>query len=121
MTTEKQSKKTIQEKPARKKAPSRGGARKNSGRPPGSSNKISGASILEAISNTCGISYEQQLAQNYIRCVQENDKAMVAKYDQMFLGKVVADKTQIDHTSNGETIQAAFAFIATELPDYEKK
>lgn len=121
MTTEKQSKKTIEAKPPRKKAPSRGGARKNSGRPAGTSNKISGVTILASVEKYSGERFEDLLAQGYVESIESGDKPTRLQYEKMFLNKVVADRAEIDHTSGGERIQAAFSFIAAELPDYAKK
>jgi hypothetical protein len=110
MTTEKHSEKT--------KKSSRGGARANAGRRPGSTNKLSGEAILAAVSATLGVPYAEQLSQNYLKCIAENDKAMVAKYDQMFLNKVVADKTEVDLTTAGQAIIPTLVFQPARLPDW---
>jgi hypothetical protein len=36
----------------------------------------------------------------------------------MFLSKVLADKQEVDMTSNGQTIGASFTFPSSELPDW---
>lgn len=113
MSTEKDSKKI--------KRSSRGGARPGAGRPAGSTNKITGEQLIQAISSRCGQDYAQQLAANYVRCLQENDKAMVAKYDQMLLNKVIADKTELDVTTAGQQLVPTLVFQPARLPDWDNE
>ena len=115
----------IQEKPKTKpepryknKAPSRGGVRPNSGRKPGTTNKISAVSILQAVQKECGKPFEQLLAEGYHQTIQDNDMMSRQKYEQMILSKVVADKHEIDHTTLGESLKANFKFEQKELPDW---
>lgn len=96
----------------------RGGARANSGRKPGSVQKLSGAGILAAIA-AVDVPFEQGLAEDYARARAEGDLHIVQRYQQMFLNKVVADKQELDVTSNGQTIGASFNFPTTELPDWQ--
>jgi hypothetical protein len=117
-TTENETKTT--RAPYKKKAPTRGGARAGGGRPKGSGNKISGASIIAAIEKYAGMTYEEQLAQNYAVCVKTDDRAMIAKYDQMFLNKVIGDKAEMDITSGGEQLKAAFSFTPVELSEWKQ-
>lgn len=110
-TTEKQS-----EKP-KVKASGRGGARKNSGRKVGSTQKLSGASILAAIADA-DVPFEIGLAEDYARARAQGDLMVVQRYQQMFLNKVVADKQEVDMTSNGQTMTMGFSFPTTELPEW---
>lgn len=116
--TEKQS-----EKPKRrsytKKASSRGGARAGSGRPKGSTNKITLDSLVQSIDSTVGMSFEQRLALNYKDAIDRQDWLTVKDYDKAFLSKIVADKQEMDITSNGQTIGANFSFPSQELPDWK--
>jgi hypothetical protein len=100
------------------KAPSRGGKREGGGRKPGTTNKISGVSILNAIQKEIGKPFEQLLAEGYHQTIVENDMMSRQKYEQMFLSKVVADKHEIDHTTLGESLKANFNFQNKELPDW---
>ena len=111
-TTEKQS-----EKP-KVKASGRGGARKNSGRKKGSIQKLSGASILDAIANI-DMPFEEGLALDYKRARDEGDLNVIQRYQTMILAKVVADKQELDVTSNGQTLGANFTFPSLELPDWK--
>lgn len=113
-TTEKQSEKS------KVKASGRGGARKNSGRKKGSTQKLSGASILDAIA-TIDMPFEEGLALDYKRAREEGDLNVIQRYQTMILAKVVADKQELDVTSNGQTIGASFSFPTTELPDWSNE
>lgn len=95
----------------------RGGARPNSGRKPGSVQKLSGAGILAAIAQV-DVPFEQGLAEDYARARASGDLHIIQRYQQMFLNKVVADKQEMDITSNGQTIGATFSFPSSELPDW---
>jgi hypothetical protein len=96
--------------------PKIGGVREGAGRPLGSKQKLSGAALLEALEDTLGIPYALQLANNYLNALHE-DRHLVAKYDQLFLNKVIADK--VDITSNGQTLQVpTLNFAPKEIPDY---
>jgi len=102
----------------KKKAPSRGGARKNSGRKAGSTQKISGATILAAIQKECGTPFETLLAEGYHDSIVNHDKQTRLQYEKMFLSKVVADKVEVDHTTLGASLNANFNFPTKELPDW---
>lgn len=117
MVTEKQS-----EKPKRvytKKASTRGGARPNSGRPKGSTNKITLDSLISCLDKETGMSYEERIAKNYQEAIVRKDWMAVKDYDKAFLSKIVADKQAVDVTSNGETMTASFNFMSKELPDWK--
>jgi hypothetical protein len=114
--TEKQS-----EKPKRtykKKASSRGGVRAGSGRPKGSTNKITLDSLVASIDNAVGMSFEERLAMNYKDAIDRSDWQSVKDYDKAFLSKIVADKSEVDMTSNGQTLVMGFNFPTTELPEW---
>jgi hypothetical protein len=93
-----------------------GGVREGAGRPLGSKQKLSGAALLEALEDTLGVPYSVQLANNYLNALA-TDRGLVAKYDQLFLNKVVADK--VDITTNGQALQQpTLNFAPKEIPDY---
>lgn len=101
-----------------KKSSGRGGARPNSGRKPGSLQKLSGQDILAEIAKR-DVPFAVGLAEDYARARQSGDMHVVQRYQQMFLNKVVADKQDIDITSNGHTIGANFTFPTTELDEWK--
>ena len=88
------------------------------GRPKGSSNKLSGASILQAIEAKVGMPFEEALADGYYDAIINNDRALRQKYEQMMLNKVVADKQEIDVTTLGDSLndrKTAFETIISKL------
>lgn len=107
------------EEPTPKKK-GRGGARVNSGRKVGSTNKITAATLLAEISK-CDVPFEQGLAEDYMKARQSGDLQLVQRYQQMFLGKLLAEKTETDITSNGQTVGANFSFPSVELQDWQNE
>ena len=101
------------------KSGKKGGPRPNSGRKAGTTNKISGASILDAVKKQTGKNFEILLAQGYHESILHTDKQTRLQYEKMFLSKVVADKSEIDMTSGGEPIKAIFNFPNVELDDWK--
>ena len=117
MVTEKESKKP--KRTYTKKAPSRGGVRVGSGRPKGSTNKITLDLLVQSLDKEIGMSYEERIAKNYHDAIMRQDWNSVKDYDKAFLSKIVADKVETDITSKGESIGAAFTFPTKELPDWK--
>ena len=98
--------------------PSRGGARAGAGRPKGSTNKITMEGLLADLDQQLGRSYAEQIAINYSAAIGRGDWAGVRDYDRVLLGKVVADKTQVetvDSTDARAAKQAAFAAALAAL------
>lgn len=96
------------------KISSRGGYRPNSGKKKGQVNKLSAYQILDTLEKNLGKPYAEQLAENYVRCMMENDRPMIHAYDKLFLGKVVADKVDLDVALSEDLIEAKqAAFLAT--------
>ena len=98
-----------------------GGKLPGSGRKPGTTNKISGVSILKAVEKTCGEKFENLLAQGYNKSIVENDMQSRLTYEKMILSKVVADKHEIDHTTLGKSLHNNFVFPTQELADWSDK
>lgn len=101
-----------------KKKSGRGGSRPNSGRKPGSVQKLSGQEILNEIAKR-DVPFAVGLAEDYARARLSGDMHIIQRYQQMFLNKVVADKHETDITSNGRTIGASFTFPTQELIDWK--
>jgi len=101
-----------------KKKSGRGGARPNSGRKVGSTIRLSGADILTEIAKR-DVPFAVGLAEDYARARLSGDMHVIQRYQQMFLNKVVADKQELDVTSNGHTIGANFTFPTTELDEWK--
>ena len=104
----------------KKKAPTRGGARKGAGRPKGSTTKISLEELMTSMENVTGMSYSERFATNYMLAVEREDWGLVKEYDKTILPKLVADKQEVDMTSNGETLGVQLVFNSVELPEWKK-
>jgi len=97
--------------------PRPGGVREGAGRPVGSKSKLSAQRLLDAIQTANnGVPYEITLANDFLAARMEDDRHLVAKYHQLILSKVIADK--VDITSNGASIAPVIELTATEIPDY---
>lgn len=97
----------------------KGGAQIGAGRKKGSSNKISATQILSAIKDTIGCSFETQLAMNYQTAISQNDLNVIAKYDQMFVSKLVTEVQTIDVTSGGNQLQgSSLVFVTAPNPGF---
>jgi len=94
-------------KTGKPKISSRGGARPGGGRPRGSTHKLTAAVLLQELSAS-GLPFEKALARNYIEA--QANMELRFKYDQLFLGKLIADQhhVEIDDTATVENRQAAF-------------
>ena len=96
----------------------RGGSRPGAGRPVGTKNKISGQQILDEIEQHLGVPYAQQLVSNYVDTINSNDTNLRFQYDKLILGKVVADKAEIEVTESEDLVEAkrlAFAEAISQL------
>jgi hypothetical protein len=105
----------INHKPIKK---GRGGARIGGGRKKGSTQKLSAVNILAEIARI-DVPFEQGLAEDYKKARDSGDMNVIQRYQQMFINKVIADKTETDITSQGKSISAAFTFPNTELDDWK--
>ena len=96
----------------------RGGARPNSGRKAGSTQKLSAQKILHEIARI-DKPFAIGLAEDYHNARLSGDQHLVVKYQQMILNKVVADKVDVDHTTLGQPLTAVFKFPQQELTDWQ--
>jgi len=97
-------------------APGNGGYRPGSGRKPGSTQKLSGQNILDAVLTlNNGVPYEMILVNDFLAARSEDDRHLVAKYHQLILNKVIADK--VDITSNGQQIAPTILLDYQEIDD----
>ena len=107
-----------------KKKYGHGGARPGAGRPRGSTNKVTMELLLDSLDKSLGRPYHEQLADNYVQAINRDDWSGVRDYDRVFLGKVVADKQEVEVTTNEDTVQAraeAFAQAMAALTAKERK
>lgn len=101
----------------KKKAPTRGGARAGSGRPKGSTNKITPEEMLADFKKTVGMSFHSFISKQIKKAADENNGELVSKYLLGFGKYLIQDIQAVDITSNGETMYSPnFVFTQTELP-----
>lgn len=89
----------------------RGGARPGSGRPKGSTERVTVQSLLAALETVAnGKTYPEQLAEDYMTARLDGDRATTVKYHNLIMNKVAASLTDIvvDETSTVENRQHAF-------------
>lgn len=106
------------------KAPTRGGARAGAGRPKGSTNKITMEGLIASLDSRLGVSYADQIANNYVDAINREDWSGVRDYDKVFLSKVVADKTEVTTVEGSEAVEQraqAFAEALQSLANLGKK
>ena len=103
---------TENEKPKRKKS---------GGRKLGSTSKLSAVKLLDQIQHTCGKPFEELLAEGYMLTILAADMPARQNYEKMILGKVIAEKHEIDHTTLGQAMTNVFNFPTQELPDWQDK
>jgi hypothetical protein len=88
------------------KSPSRGGARPGAGRPKGSTALITAATLLKAIEDKASQPFEELLAEGYYDTIVNNDKKTRLEYERMFLGKVVAEKVEVNVNESEDAVEA---------------
>jgi len=82
----------------------RGGVRPGAGRPKGTSNKIKIEDLIDSIESRSGMSFQDQIASNYVAAIVREDWARVENYDKALLNKIVADKTDITVENVGDDL-----------------
>ena len=96
-------------------SPNYGGVRAGQGRPKGSGNRIRLEDLIASIEKQTGVTYTQQLAQNYTAAITREDWKMVNDYDKAFLNKVVADKTEVEVVESEEVVAGKAQAFAEAL------
>ncbi len=99
----------------RKKAPSRGGARVGSGRPKGSTTKVTIESLMSSIELAAGQNYAEILAQNYVGAISRSDWAGVRDYDRAFMNKMIAERVEVDMNQSEDAVAAKAAAFAQAI------
>lgn len=98
----------------------RGGKRPGAGRKKGAIQKLGGRDLLAAIELVTGKSFANNIAEHYYRAITEQQWSEVKDYEKFIIQKVISDKSEVDITTNGESIKANFAFVPVELPEWKK-
>ena len=89
---------------------SKGGAREGSGRPKGSTTKLTAQSILEEAQGILGKPLVISLLEGYAITIAEDDRRHRVIYEKMLLDKVASQlvDVEVDDTTTVENRQAAF-------------
>lgn len=109
------------EKPKRtyaKKASTRGGSRKNAGRPKGTSNKINPDDLISDFQAQAGMSFEQFVNSRILLASVDNNQELVSRYILGMAKYFIRDVKEVDVTSKGEQIGANFTFPTQELAEW---
>jgi len=85
---------------------SRGGARPGAGRKPGGSNKLKLEDLLKDIELHTNMTFSQRIATNYHEAILRGDHAGVRDYDKILLGKLVADKQEVEVTNTESAVES---------------
>ena len=108
---------SIKEPRYRTKSPGRGGARPGAGRPKGSSPRYTLEDLVTHIEHHAGRTFAEQVAINYANAIGREDHAGVRDYDKILLGKMVADKQEIEVVENEDVVEAKKTAFAEALAD----
>ena len=93
----------------------RGGARANAGRPKGSVDKVTIASLLAAVDTASGRSYTDLLTEDFLNARRGNDHGLTAKYHNLILNKVMATMNAVEVTSPQDEVDAKTAAFTAAL------
>lgn len=96
----------------------RGGHRAGSGRPKGSTNKISPGTLLHDFRREQGMSFSQFINKKIRDAELDNDHELVSKYILGLAKYIIQDVQQVDHTTQGQSLRPVYNFPQTELPDW---
>lgn len=108
------------------KSPSRGGARPNAGRKPGSKNKVDRATIqtvIDKLYDRTGQCYEDLLLEDFLRARTTNE-ALAHKYHSLLANKLMPDLNSVELTDSEDTItakQRAFAEAIAQIAGLQPK
>lgn len=107
-----------------KKSPTRGGARKGSGRPKGSTEQVTIDGLLTALKEKSGGKpYEALLVEDFLTARNNNDSQLTVKYHNLILNKVMVHMAKIEVTDSQESIEAkqlAFSEALAKLTGIKK-
>lgn len=96
----------------------RGGPRENSGRPKGSTNKISPATLLHDFRREQGMTFSQFINKKIRDAELDNNHELVSKYILGLAKYIIQDVQQVDVTSKGQSLRPIYNFPKNELQDW---
>ena len=93
-----------------------GGARPGSGRPKGSTARVSAQALLDTIEKRSGgLDYTELLVEDFLRARVQDDKNLAHKYHTLISNKVLADRLDIEVSEDEDTVTARRATFAAAL------
>ena len=92
----------------------RGGARANAGRPKGSVDKVTIASLLTAVETASGRPYTDLLTEDFLDA-RSTDRGLAAKYHNLILNKVMATMNAVEVTNSADDVDAKTAAFTAAL------
>ncbi len=95
--------------------PSRGGARAGSGRPPGSTTKVTAQALIDQAQATLGKPFIVSLMEGYQDSILDNDRRSRILYEKMILDKVATTLIEAEITDSEATIDAKQAAFRSAL------
>ena len=99
----------------------RGGVRQNSGRPKGSTNKLSPGRLIHDFRKQMGMSFTEFVNKKINDAEKAGDDQLVAKYllgmTPYFVNNVQQVEQQVDHTTKGQPMNLVFP--KKELSDWQ--
>lgn len=87
------------------KKSTRGGYRPNSGRPKGTTDKVTIAGLLAAIEKTNGMEYVDILAEDFARA-RETDRNLTAKYHNLLASKLMNSLQTVEVIESQDQVDA---------------
>ena len=100
----------------KKKISSRGGARPNSGRKPGSKNLLTVEGLLDQVrKQSNGKEYEELLIKDFIEARNGNNKELLLKYHNLLLNKVMNSLAKIEINDGADSVEAKKLAFAEAL------
>jgi len=97
-----------------KKTNGHGGARPNSGRKKGQTDRFTIAGLLDAVVVAGGKTYVEALAEDFVHA-RENDPHLAQKYHNLILNKVAATLTSVEVTDSEDQVEAKRRAFAEAL------
>lgn len=105
-------------KQSNKPKSNRGGPRINSGRPKGSTNKISPGTLLHDFRREQGMTFSQFINKKIKDAELENNNELVSKYILGLAKYIIQDVQQVDVTTQGQSLRPIYNFPKNELSEW---
>lgn len=98
-----------------------GGKREGAGRPAGRKDQLTVGKLLDEVYKQTGRDYHEVLVEDFLAARIGDDKALVTKYHQLILNKVMNTLARVEVTDSEDTIEAKKAAFAAALAELMAK